>query len=163
MFSLICAWTKGWVNNREACDLRRRPVHHDVTVMGFATSGCIPGETTKCNIDKTFLRGETLHYYCYFPFQIGNHSYTYMYIYPVWIMLMLLIGLQMFVIYCVRRGMVTYGSIRVQLTRTVFLSLSNVGYMMCTLSSGVVDYMTPQGPVSSEKLCRIANSATLST
>ena len=82
---------------------------------------------------------------------------------PVWIMLMLLIGLQMFVIYCVRRGMVTYGSIRVQLIRTVFLSLSSVGYMRCTLSSGVVDYTTPQGPVFSEKLCRIANSASLWT
>ena len=67
------------------------------------------------------------------------------------------------VIYCVRRGMVTYGSIKVQLTRTVFLSLSNVCYMTCTLSSGVVDYITPQGPVSSDKLCRIANSASLWT
>ena len=33
MFSLICAWTKGWVNNRNAGDLRRHRAHHDVTVM----------------------------------------------------------------------------------------------------------------------------------
>ena len=33
MFSLICAWINGWVNNREAGDLRRHRAHHDVTVM----------------------------------------------------------------------------------------------------------------------------------
>ena len=35
MFSLISAWTNGWVNNRDAGDLRRHRVHYDVTVMGF--------------------------------------------------------------------------------------------------------------------------------
>ena len=33
MFSLICAWTNGGVNNREAGDLRRHRAHYDVTVM----------------------------------------------------------------------------------------------------------------------------------
>ena len=33
MFSLICAWINGWVNNRKADDLRRHRVHYDVTVM----------------------------------------------------------------------------------------------------------------------------------
>ena len=33
MFSLICAWINGWVNNREAGDLRRHHAHHDVTVI----------------------------------------------------------------------------------------------------------------------------------
>ena len=33
MFSLICAWTKCWVNNREAGDLRRHHAQYDVTVM----------------------------------------------------------------------------------------------------------------------------------
>ena len=33
MFSLICAWTNGWVNNRDAGDLRRHCAHYDVTVM----------------------------------------------------------------------------------------------------------------------------------
>ena len=33
MFSLICAWTNGWVNNRYAGDLRRHRAHYDVTVM----------------------------------------------------------------------------------------------------------------------------------
>ena len=34
MFSLICVWINGWVNNREAGDLRRYRAHYDVTVMG---------------------------------------------------------------------------------------------------------------------------------
>ena len=33
MFSLICAWINGRVNNREAGDLRRHRKHYDVTVM----------------------------------------------------------------------------------------------------------------------------------
>ena len=33
MSSLICAWINGWVNNREAGDLRRHRTHYDVSVM----------------------------------------------------------------------------------------------------------------------------------
>ena len=33
MFSLICAWTSGWVNNRDAANLKRHRTHYDVTVM----------------------------------------------------------------------------------------------------------------------------------
>ena len=33
MFSLICAWTKSWANNRDACDLGHRCAHYDVTAM----------------------------------------------------------------------------------------------------------------------------------
>ena len=33
MYSLICAWINGWVNNREAGDLRRHRAHYDVTVI----------------------------------------------------------------------------------------------------------------------------------
>ena len=33
MFSLICVWINGWINNGEAGDLRRYRAHHDVTVM----------------------------------------------------------------------------------------------------------------------------------
>ena len=32
MFSLICVWIHGWVNNRKAGDLRRYCAHYDVTV-----------------------------------------------------------------------------------------------------------------------------------
>ena len=34
MFSLICGWTSGWLNNRDAGDLKRHQAHYDVTVMG---------------------------------------------------------------------------------------------------------------------------------
>ena len=34
-FSLICASVNGWVNNREAGDLRRHHAHYDVTVKYF--------------------------------------------------------------------------------------------------------------------------------
>ena len=33
VFSLISAWTYGWVNNQDAGDLRRHRAHYDVTVM----------------------------------------------------------------------------------------------------------------------------------
>ena len=36
MFSLICVWINGWVNNREAGDLRRYRAHCDVTIMWIA-------------------------------------------------------------------------------------------------------------------------------
>ena len=35
MFSLICVWINGWVNNREAGDLRRYRAHYDVAVIGL--------------------------------------------------------------------------------------------------------------------------------
>ena len=40
MFSLICAWISGWVNNREAGVLRRHRAHHDVTVNLSRINGC---------------------------------------------------------------------------------------------------------------------------
>ena len=36
MFTLICARMNGWVNNREAGDLRRYLAHYDVIVMGVS-------------------------------------------------------------------------------------------------------------------------------
>ena len=35
MFSLICAWINGWVNNREAGDLTRHRAHCDAIVMNI--------------------------------------------------------------------------------------------------------------------------------
>ena len=37
-FFLICAWPTGWVNNREAGDLRRHRARYDVTVMKQTTT-----------------------------------------------------------------------------------------------------------------------------
>ena len=36
VFSLICAWTNGWANNRYVGDMRRHCTHYDVTVMEMA-------------------------------------------------------------------------------------------------------------------------------
>ena len=33
MFTLVCAGTNGWINNRDAGDLRRNSAHYDVTVV----------------------------------------------------------------------------------------------------------------------------------
>ena len=38
IFSLICAWINGWVNNHEAGDLRSHLAHYDVTVMSLVES-----------------------------------------------------------------------------------------------------------------------------
>ena len=42
MFSLICFWINGWVNNREADDLRRYRAHYDVIVMVWVWSVTMP-------------------------------------------------------------------------------------------------------------------------
>ena len=36
MFSLLCVWINGWVNNREAGYLRRYRAHYDVIVMSLS-------------------------------------------------------------------------------------------------------------------------------
>ena len=52
MFSLICVWINGWVNNGKAGDSRRYCAHYDVTVMAcnvysfiLCTLGYIPIKT----------------------------------------------------------------------------------------------------------------------
>ena len=42
MFSLICVWTNGWTNNRDAWNLRRHGAHYGITVMLQWT---VPGGT----------------------------------------------------------------------------------------------------------------------
>ena len=42
MFSLICAWIRGWVSNREAGDLGRHHTHYDANVMSTLTHRFIP-------------------------------------------------------------------------------------------------------------------------
>ena len=64
--SLICVWINGWVNNREAGDLRRYRAHYDVIVMILArqifnirvidcvisTDSCIPWGLTHLSLDN---------------------------------------------------------------------------------------------------------------
>ena len=40
MFSLICAWINGWINNREAGHFRRHRAHFDVIVMPVDQTLC---------------------------------------------------------------------------------------------------------------------------
>ena len=35
VFSLICVWINGWINNRQTGDLRRYPAHYDVILMKY--------------------------------------------------------------------------------------------------------------------------------
>ena len=41
MFSLMCAWTNGWLNNRDAGDWRLCRTHYDVTVR-WCQETCLP-------------------------------------------------------------------------------------------------------------------------
>ena len=41
MLFLICPWTNGWANYRDAVDLRRHRAHYDLTVMRTSTIRCI--------------------------------------------------------------------------------------------------------------------------
>ena len=48
MFSLLCLWINGWVNNGETGDLRRHRAHHDVTEMfrGFNADASVVCDAT---------------------------------------------------------------------------------------------------------------------
>ena len=61
MFSLICAWINGWLNNREADDLRGYRAHDDVTVM-------IPGNMDSASVLLCFLMVwcGSAHFHVYF-------------------------------------------------------------------------------------------------
>ena len=50
MFSLICAWINGWVNNREAGDLRRHRAHYDVIVMHLLDGPLLPTDINRSSI-----------------------------------------------------------------------------------------------------------------
>ena len=45
-FFFICVWINGWVNNREAGDLRRNRAHYDVIVMYTVHLPSLWGEST---------------------------------------------------------------------------------------------------------------------
>ena len=54
MFSLICAWTNVWANNRETGDLRRHQAHYDVSVMKVYS--CLITLKRKCmHFDEIFI------------------------------------------------------------------------------------------------------------
>ena len=55
MFSLICAWINGWVNNREAGDLRRHRAHYDVIVMSIKTTPYFKGHIARKGLTDSGL------------------------------------------------------------------------------------------------------------
>ena len=55
MFSLICDWINGWVNNREDRDLRRHHAHYGVIVM-VATVGVITAFRFLCVCNNQLCR-----------------------------------------------------------------------------------------------------------
>ena len=64
MFSLICAWMNGWVNNREAGDLRRHLAHYHVTVM-------------HCNVLKNLISVTDQHFFwhsIYIDVNVWQHN-----------------------------------------------------------------------------------------
>ena len=56
MFSLICAWTNGWINNREASDLRHHHAHYDVTVMSTRHKWQIANLVVFSNATRSIVR-----------------------------------------------------------------------------------------------------------
>ena len=67
MFYLICVWINGWVNNREAGDLRRYRAHYGVTAMDAfksiwslpycltTTHQYVPPEENVCRLNVIYL------------------------------------------------------------------------------------------------------------
>ena len=55
MFSLICAWINGRVNNGEAGDLRRHSAHYDVIVMKQRRDGTAYISNISAQIAPTYL------------------------------------------------------------------------------------------------------------
>ena len=56
MCFFICAWTNGWVNNRDAGDLRRHRDHYDVTVMTCGTLERTAIVTSKAIVEWNIFR-----------------------------------------------------------------------------------------------------------
>ena len=57
MFSLICVWINGWINNREAGDLRRHRAHYDVIVMA---------NNVRCRCMDAVVRTMEFRHQCYY-------------------------------------------------------------------------------------------------
>ena len=51
MLSLICAWIDGWINNRDAGELRPHRAHYDVTLMMITRTG----RRCRCRISNIYM------------------------------------------------------------------------------------------------------------
>ena len=55
MFSLICVWINGWLNNGEAGDLRRYRAHYDVTVMEWILHNSRAAKVPNCHMSESVI------------------------------------------------------------------------------------------------------------
>ena len=83
MFTLICVWINGWVNNRKAGDLRRNRAHYDVTVMnsGWVTISR-KDQAQYCTRSDTYgdyTSTKTIAFYHYIENFTGSYSRSYLY------------------------------------------------------------------------------------
>ena len=65
MFSLICAWTSGWANNRYAGDLRRHRTHYDVTLMYTHYKVCAEISESFPKVFHSHFSGHLITYPCW--------------------------------------------------------------------------------------------------
>ena len=70
MFSLICAWTIGWVNSRDASDLRC--AHYDVIVIGLCMSCTTMAVRKNCATALVQLHGIPLAILRHIPCTLAN-------------------------------------------------------------------------------------------
>ena len=68
MFSLICVWINGWVNECEAGDLRRHRAHFDVTVMVMGIMNDLNMWSVVCFTVPLWLQGEFWSLYSFYFF-----------------------------------------------------------------------------------------------
>ena len=69
MFSLSCAWRNCWVNNQDACVLRRHRAHYDVIVMSNARQNSIIPQYTSRSPHVSFRKK-----YCDYSPQYKIHA-----------------------------------------------------------------------------------------
>ena len=76
MFSKICAWINGWVNNGKTGDLRRHRAHYDVTVMWPFVRGRHQSDSRQGPVvQKPFpCHGVIIFWHYNFPICISNKN-----------------------------------------------------------------------------------------
>ena len=77
MLLLICAWINGWINNREANDLRRHRTHYDITVMHvWITTKHNKAQTVFCLcIERRNICAAFCLQYCQYDLSENSHGH----------------------------------------------------------------------------------------
>ena len=88
--TLICVWINGWINNREAGDLRCYRAHYDVTVMNGIDLISLMQSPMKCTLSLTYPLVSTMAKNSQLVVQYKNkhkiHTYIFIsviYLFPV--------------------------------------------------------------------------------